>query len=121
MIKITGLDNAKKLLDKPKHIKTNKILRLVGEKILELAEPKLPVKDGILKSTGTVINEGISVTVGYNTEYAAYQHEGRRQDGSHIIRNRPGGGESHFLSGTVVKNKDQLLEFAKEQISKLLL
>jgi hypothetical protein len=29
----------------------------------------------------------IVTTVGFNTPYAAYQHEGMRKDGSHVVRN----------------------------------
>jgi hypothetical protein len=121
MIKVTGIADALSMLNNiapPKIVK--KTLKSVGEKILDLSEPKLPVKDGILKSTGTVIENGNHILVGYNSEYAAYQHEGRRQDGSRIIKLRPGGGESFFLSSTVEQNMTQLVEFAQEQVEKLI-
>lgn len=121
MMIINGLTDSLAMLKNiaPDHIH-KKSLKMVGEKILELSEPKLPVGDGILKSTGTVIEDNGSIIVGYNSEYASYQHEGRRKDGSRIIRNRPAGGESFFLSATIQQNQSQLVEFAKEQIKKLI-
>jgi hypothetical protein len=118
MITITGIDQALSLFHRIQPKKDlKKSLKMAGEKILELSEPKLPVKDGILKSSGVVIEESDNVLVGYNSEYASYQHEGRRKDGTRIIRNRPAGGESFFLSSTIEHNQSQILAFIEEQIA----
>jgi hypothetical protein len=119
MIKVTGIADALSMLNNIAPAPTlKKALFLTGHKIIDLAEPKLPVKDGILKGTDVVIEVGNHIMAGYNSEYGAYQHEGRRQDGTRIIKLRPGGGESFFLSSTVEQNMTQLVEFAQEQVEK---
>jgi hypothetical protein len=47
---------------------------------------------------------------GYNIIYAMYQHQGRRADGSHIIRNRPAGGETFFLKTTLDRNGQKYID-----------
>lgn len=119
MIKISGISQTLNALNKMQPSSSlSKAFKAAGEKILELAEPKVPVQEGILKSSQTVVTDGANVIAGYNSEYASYQHEGRRMDGSHIIRNRPGGGESFFLSSTVTQNRGLILDFIKNQIKK---
>jgi phage gpG-like protein len=118
-VTITGIDRVMSNLGK---LSNNNIVQnaLVdtGDQILRLSESKVPVAEGILKSSGTVVKDNKDVLVGYNQEYAAYQHQGVRKDGTRIITNRPGGGESFFLSSTVEQNKAPLVDFAKEQIQK---
>ncbi|MDZ4786726.1 MAG: hypothetical protein SGJ02_11695 [bacterium] len=93
----------------------DKALRELGAKIGELSADKVPVEEGILKSTFTVQKIAGGWVCGYNTEYAMYQHQGMRKDGTHIINDRPGGGESFFLSGPVEANQTQLLAFLQER------
>jgi hypothetical protein len=118
---VTGLDEAYRNLGKltAKNIYSNAI-QDTAEKILELAEPKVPHEEGILESSKTIIKQNGDVLVGYNSEYASYQHQGVRKDGTRIIVNRPAGGESFFLTQTVQQNQNQLVEFTKERIKKQL-
>jgi len=46
--------------------------------------------------------------VGFTAEYAAYQHEGQRKDGSHKIKNRPADGESFYLTNAIENKKDDI-------------
>lgn len=41
---------------------------------------------------------------GFDIIYAAYQHRGKRFDGSYKIRNRPAGGKTGFLKNNFDKN-----------------
>lgn len=120
-IEITGVKqvvaNLKKVERSLVDAAYNKALQDLGEKIGELSASKVPVDEGILKSTFTVVKINGGWVCGYNTEYAAYQHQGMRRDGTRIIRDRPGGGESFFLSGPVQKNRKQLLAFLQERFS----
>lgn len=83
----------------------------LGKQLLHDAitiEPKLPVGHyrakagkrtgvgGQLKQSGKVERQSDgSVIVGFNMPYAAYQHEGQRADGSHVVQNwtEPGAGK----------------------------
>jgi phage gpG-like protein len=100
------------------HEARNNALQDLGEKIGEISANKVPLDEGILRSTFTVQKSTTGKLVGYNTEYAAYQHQGVRADGTHIILNRPGGGESFYLTGPVKQNEKALKEFYKERLKK---
>lgn len=54
----------------------------------------------------------------YNIIYAMYQHQGRRADGTHIIRNRPAGGKSFFLKDTVDRNLKKYFDLFEEEFFK---
>ncbi len=65
-----------------------------GAALLDAADneiPQTPQKSGDLRDSrlvkDPVITENqISVDAGYTKEYAAYQHEGERKDGSHKVK-----------------------------------
>jgi hypothetical protein len=63
------------------------------------AKMMVPVLTGALK--GAIYHRRISLKRYYviaNKEYAAYQHEGKRKDGSHIVRKyTKAGSGKHFL------------------------
>jgi hypothetical protein len=120
-IKIQGvsktLSNLNQIERKMVDIAYNKALFDLGHKIGELSSNKVPVDEGMLKQSFTVQKVGRPWVCGYNKVYAAYQHQGMRKDGTKIISNRPGGGESFFLSGPVQKNQKQLLKFLQERFN----
>lgn len=66
-----------------------------GQGLLDEAEnipPQVPQKTGVLRASRIILppetSEGrIEVRAGYNKEYAAYQHEGERKDGTHKVKN----------------------------------
>jgi hypothetical protein len=98
----------------------NNALHDTADKLLEISDTKVPVGEGQLKSSKTVQNTSNGVIAGYNEEYAGYQHQGRRMDGTRIVRQRPAGGQSFFLSSAVDENRSQLQEFTVERITKQL-
>lgn len=111
---VTNLDSLQKqIVD----IAYNKALQELGEKIGQITESKVPVEEGILKSTFTVQKINGEWVCGYNTDYAARQHQGMSNDGTWVKKNFPGGGELFFLSGPVELNKSQLLEFLQERFN----
>jgi len=73
----------------------------------------------LLKSWRVEI-EGKDILAGYDIIYAMYQHQGRRADGSHVIKNRPAGGKSFFLSSNVDKNLNKYYQMYGESIAKQL-
>ena len=77
----------------------------VADKIERDAKKRVPDGEGDLRKSFRKEIKGIrSVEAGYETVYAMYQHQGRRKDGTHIILNRPAGGETYFLSKTIDRN-----------------
>lgn len=79
----------------------------IANQIREDAKARVPNDTGELEASYHSFNEGNSLFVGYGAEYASYQHQGRRRDGSRIIRNRPAGGETYFLKNTLIANKNK--------------
>jgi hypothetical protein len=114
---ITGIDQAIATIGKlaVKKIVLN-TLEDVGNELLRRADLRVPHKEGILKDSGIVIKESDAVLVGYDSEYASYQHQGVRQDGTRIIKNRPGGGETFWLKNTADENLDELMKVAQDEI-----
>jgi hypothetical protein len=114
-VKIRGLQqtqkNLKNIEDRLISFAYERALQLLGEKIGELTESELPVDKGLLKASFTVQKVGNQWVCGYNTEYAASQHEGHWPDGSHIKKNFPGGGKLHFLRDSVELNRVELLAY----------
>lgn len=89
-----------------------RMLRESGDEIMRDSQHMVPLRFGPLKASGRVAGparegDNIMVTLTYgNTavKYALYQHEGRRADGTHIVRNyHTEGTGPNYLSGPVEK------------------
>lgn len=65
-----------------------------------IARSKTPFKTGDLANRVLEQVLGLSGTVAWQVVYAPYQERGRRADGSHVIRHRPGGGQTGFARTT---------------------
>ncbi len=81
-----------------------------AEDLIAQANPATPIEEGTLRGSihlaevnesGTTV-EAIVATGAEASAYAAYQHEGMRADGSHVIRNNPGGGGPKYLEGPLL-------------------
>jgi len=57
--------------------------------------------------------------IGFNTPYAAYQHEGARADGTHIVRNytEPSSGPK-FLESKRIRNRERYLKIMSREFQK---
>lgn len=68
-----------------------KNMELLGNEILRLSVKEVPIHTvpgepgGALQNSSFVEPGNGEVIIGYNMAYAAYQHEGRRKDGSHVV------------------------------------
>lgn len=92
----------------------------VATTILALSQLEVPHDIGILQNSGVVKPaqeiEDPEAIVGYNTPYAAYQHEGHRRDGTHIIKNYQGGRKGKYLEDPIRNN----LRVFRDYFTKLL-
>jgi hypothetical protein len=87
---------------------TDNALSAMSVDIIRLSKLQVPVDKGPLKSSGIVKKIADKrYQIQYNKEYALYQHEGKRADGSHVIRR-------HSTPGT----KTKYLVDPGEQITK---
>lgn len=83
----------------------NKALKKVALQIRIDTRPSVPNDTSELENSWEIDEISFDdLEVGYNIIYAMYQHQGRRADGTHIIRNRPAGGKSFFLKETIDSN-----------------
>ena len=117
---ITGIDflvTNLEALKNPKMIEN--ALCETGYEIFQRAEPKLPHKSGALKSSEiVVVNSPSNVDAGYNMEYAGFQEKGVRMDGTHVIKNRPAGGQSHFMASTLIEYQEYLKNFLAQSVER---
>jgi hypothetical protein len=94
-----------------------------GEVLRKAAVERTPHATGHLAGSAgvAVFGSGIDcyADVKYPGPYAAFQNRGMRADGTHIIRNRPAGGMTGFLSLTVVDHREQVLQEIADVIRQL--
>jgi hypothetical protein len=82
--------------------------------------PLVPRDTGELVNSWRVDKGADWIEVGYDIIYAMYQHQGMRADGTHIIRNRPAGGQSFFLKEPLDSNLQKYFDiFEKEVFTRL--
>lgn len=71
-------------------------------------EPHVPVDTGKLKKSFKAEQiDDKSARATYDSPYAVYQHQGRSMDGRLVIKNRPAGGKTYFMSDTLIDNRDK--------------
>jgi len=98
-----------------------KALIKVAKQIQTDTFPKVPNDTSELVNSWRTENQGkLTLLAGYNIIYAMYQHQGRRADGTHIIRNRPAGGQTFFLKKTIDTNLQKYFDLFERTVFKLL-
>lgn len=109
--KLTFTDGVSKNLQK---ISSDKASDDWGQKasaqLLELSRREVPFDEGNLNRSGFNGKDSDGYFVAYTEEYAAYQHEGIRADGSRLVRNHKNGRKSKFLEDPL---KENLYEWRK--------
>ena len=80
----------------------------IAAEVLRLSQMEVPHDVGTLQNSGAVEpgTDEFEQIVGYNTVYAAYQHEGHRADGSHVITHYQGGRKGKYLEDPIRNNLD---------------
>lgn len=101
----SGLDRGIENLRRQIGGASSKAVKDVATEILRLSQFEVPHDKGLLQNSGMVedVTEGVSI-VGYNKEYASYQHEGRRADGSHVVVNYGKGRKGKYLEDPIKNN-----------------
>lgn len=82
-------------------------LRRAVSDVKRTSRPLTPFKTGDLANRGQQQVLGLQGIVSWDVQYAQFQERGSRADGSHVIRNRPSGGQSHFAETAVKKVASQ--------------
>ena len=89
----------------------------VKKSLLKVAKQiQIDVKDKTPQDTLELLNswteewDNLDLLAGYDIVYAMYQHQGRKwKDGTHIIKNRPAGGETFFYRKTLAQNLENYI------------
>ena len=82
--------------------------------------PNTPRDKGQLLNSWKVEKKDLTIEAGYDEIYAMYQEMGMRQDGSHVIVNRPAGGKTFFMKETIDENAQKYLDMYEELVFKQL-
>lgn len=118
MSKVTLKDNTKKFLASVADA-ADKTLAAMSVDIERLSKQQVPFKDGQLKSKGYGRRVGpLRYRVGYNIEYARYQHEGGDPP-KRIVRNYSyPGKKKKFLEDPGQQIAKDLVQYAKKYLGK---
>lgn len=111
-ILMVGLDKADAIIVEA----SQEALEEMADTLLVLSRYEVPHDEGILSGSGHVGDEDGEVYVAYNTEYAAYQHEGIRRDGTHKIRHYQKGRKGKYLEDPLKNNLSKWQEIARDRL-----
>lgn len=86
----------------------------MADTLLTLSRFEVPHDTGALQKSGSVFSDSQGTGVAYNIEYAAYQHEGVRKDGTHVINNYQKGRKGKYLEDPLKMNISQWEKIIKK-------
>jgi len=89
----------------------------MADTLLILSRHEVPHDEGMLQASGHTAPEADGWICAYNSIYAAFQHEGLRRDGSHVIRRYQKGRKKKFLEDPLLMNQAKWNEIAKKTLS----
>jgi hypothetical protein len=95
------------LLDEWGRICAGELLRISRDVVpfgVKTKKSRKGYKPGRLSQSGFARREGKYWITGYDTDYAMYQHEGMRRDGSRVVRNWSNGRKSKYLENPMKEN-----------------
>lgn len=108
----SSFDDAIGKLSKSAEDKAKQAVDKVAAEILRLSQFEVPLDTSNLLQSGQIDpGTGLEQIVGYNTVYAAYQHEGVRRDGTHPISHWQGGRKGKYLEDPIRHNIDVFRSF----------
>lgn len=91
-----------------------------AEVVRAKAVERTPNRDNHLAGSAGVTVTGAGrdavAEVKYGGPYAAFQQRGMRADGTHVIRNRPAGGQTGFLAESMNDQQDAALDAVADTI-----
>lgn len=85
----------------------------IANEILRLSQFEVPHDTGNLQNSGHTEagEDDYEKIVGYNTVYAAYQHEGMRADGSHVVTQWQDGRKKKYLEDPIRNNIETFISY----------
>jgi hypothetical protein len=92
----------------------------MADTLLILSRAEVPHDEGMLQISGHTEQEKDGWLTVYNSVYAAFQHEGRRKDGSHVIRHYQKGRKGKYLEDPLMRNTAQWNNIAAKKMAAFL-
>ena len=116
MIKIT--DNSGRFVEASTNAVDRSLARMAID-IERLSKEQVPHDKGQLKASGHHKRVGLlKYRVMYNKEYALYQHEGMRANGTHVIkRHSKPGKKTHYLVDPAMHIVKRKFDYLKQEVS----
>ena len=93
----------------------------IASTLLMLSRRQVPFRDSNLQKSGMIARDGDGIEgayVAYNEEYAAFQHEGVRADGTYRIRSWRNGRKGKFLEDPMAQNISTFQKIAQEEMNR---
>lgn len=100
-------------------VKKNSSLEM-AQTLLILSSHEVPHDKGLLSSSGQIFKDVQGHSVAYNKEYASFQHEGIRRDGTHKIVNYQKGRKKKYLEDPLKLNLPIWQKILFEKVKKFL-
>lgn len=93
----------------------------VANEVLRLSQFEVPHDTGNLQNSGHVEDgqDEFEKIVGYNTVYAAFQHEGVRADGSHVVTHWQDGRKKKYLEDPIRNNIETFQTYIQDAINNI--
>jgi len=85
----------------------------VADTLLTLSRREVPFDTSDLQKSGFADRDGDGAFVAYNSDYATFQHEGMRKNGTFIVRNHKNGRKAKYLEDPIRKNTKRWNEIAR--------
>ena len=100
-----------------RHELNDKFGKRISREALRLSRNEVPIKDHDLKTSGIADKDKEGWYTAYNIEYATYQHEGMRVDGSRVVKNyTTPGRKSKYLEDPIKTNYSKWRKIAKNSL-----
>lgn len=118
-IDTSSFDAGIKKLDAIVESKSQDGLFAIATEVGRLSSHEVPHDTGMLQNSYGIEIGVDEVVAGYNKEYAAYQHEGVRADGSRQITSYQKGRKGKYLEDPIKYNLNALLSFYQKIVSQI--
>lgn len=92
----------------------------MADSLLALARLEVPFDEGELNKSGNTDNDEEGAYTAFNIEYAAFQHEGVRADGTHRITFHGNGRKGKYLEEPLLLNLDKWLDIGRKGMEGIL-
>ena len=89
----------------------------VADTLLTLSRREVPFDTSDLQKSGFADRDGDGAFVAYNSDYATFQHEGMRKNGTFIVRKHKNGRKAKYLEDPLKQNMGKWADIAMKKFN----